>query len=197
MLQEKITCEELSQVVDAEQGLESAVHVACVAEVVQAGLGDRRCRYLLVFFVVVAVEGNGASSVVKGLVINFALVAAVDDLSTYTLDIEIGLFDAFFAISEYFVVLLVLLESLTNLNNKSICILEVTINILLSIFLSCYKSALNSVLLILDRFCQLLDDGVGGCIGKPLPNSYVVKSIFMFAVFLEESIQLLVAPEVG
>lgn len=133
----------------------------------------------------------------KGLVINFALVAAVDDLSTYTLDIEIGLFDAFFAISEYFVVLLVLFESLTNLDNQSMGILEVTINILLSVFLSCDQSALNSVLFILDRFCQLLDDGVGGCIGKPLPNSYVVKSIFMLAVFLEESIQLLVVPEVG
>jgi hypothetical protein len=69
--------EELSVIFDAQQGLERAVHVASVAEVVEASCRDVVGVFEFVLLIVVAVEGLRTAFEVEGLVVDSTLITAV------------------------------------------------------------------------------------------------------------------------
>ena len=70
--------------VETEECLEGAVHVASVADVVQPSQGNLLRCDLLVFLVILAVEGDVAGVIVKTLIIGPALIGAVKHLIAHT-----------------------------------------------------------------------------------------------------------------
>ena len=179
--------EEVADVVEAEQRLESAVHVAGIADVVQAGQRNLLRTGLLVLLVVFAVECDLTGLIVVILVVGPALIGAVQHLVAHAANHQTLLLHALLAVSLHFsFVHLLALHQVAHLNDQSVSRLDVLVYLALFVSLLSELSAFDGEAAVLDGLHHGLHDWIGGDIAVAFPYLYLKAVVSDSAVLAQE-----------
>lgn len=106
VLQVLVGREDKSEIVQAENGLDDAVHVAGVAQIVQPRLGHFRRHLLLPLLVILTLKRLLTSLIVVVHIIDSAPMTAVHDLSAEAGQTQTTLLHALLAVAKYLLLLL-------------------------------------------------------------------------------------------